>query len=407
MVQTRTIPLQHLRRLAVRKQALEGRRQPATTEGVLDVARSIRCIQIDPIDAVARTQYLVLFSRLGPRFRPEHLDEVVWERKELFPYWAHAASLVLTEDFPIHARRMRRWPEGDGPYAQRTKRWMKDNARMKRYILGRIRKDGPLRSRDLTVPDAVPWSSTGWNAGQDVTRMLEFLWIQGTLTIAGRSGGDRVWELADRWFPEWTPRDRMTERQSVELSVRHALRALGAGTKRDISQYFTRGNYPDLPRALERLQKAGEVVTLEVDGTRGPWYALPKEAELLEKGFEEWAPRTTLLSPFDNLIADRARTKRLFDFDYTIEIYVAKEKRRYGYYVLPILHGDRLIGRVDSRMDRKENVYRVNHVYAEPGAPRDRATGAAIKDAIASMAEWLEATTIRFGEADAWRSALR
>lgn len=402
------VSIDAVRRLAVAKQGLAGPTPSASPEAVVETARRIRCIQIDPINAIARTQHLVLFSRLGPRYRSAYLDQVTWKRKQLFAYWAHAASFVLTEDFPIHARRMRRWPEGETPYAARTRKWIKDNARMKRYILSRIRRDGPLRSRDLTVADAIPWHSEGWNAGQSVTRMLEFLWIQGKLTIAGRVGADRLWELAERWFPEWTPRDRMTERQIVESSVLHSLNALGAATRRDIAQYFTRGNYPNLADALTRLEKRGAIVPVAVEGSRDRWFALPQAAAELTAALDDSRePRTTLLSPFDNLIADRVRTKRLFDFEYTIEIYVPKAKRRFGYYVLPILHGDRLIGRVDSRMDRDANVYIVDRVYAEEDAPRDRATGRAVRGAIESLATWLDAGSIRFGEADAWNSSLR
>lgn len=403
-----TVSLEAIRRVAVSRQGLAGTVPPASANAVLDVARKIRCIQIDPINAIARTQHLVLFSRMGADYRTAHLDEVTWKRKQLFAYWAHAASFVLTEDFPIHVRHMRRWAGDDTPYGLQVRQWMEDNARMKRYILRRIREDGPLRSRDLTVSDATPWHSEGWNAGQKVTRMLEFLWRKGKLTIAGRVGGDRLWELAERWLPEWTPRDRITERQMIERSVLHSLNALGAATRRDIAQYFTRGNYPDLADALARLEKRRAIVPVTVDGVRDRWFALPEALdELTAAGADGWEPRTTLLSPFDNLIADRGRTKRLFDFDYTIEIYVPKARRRFGYYVLPILHGDRLIGRIDSRMDRDANVYVVERVYAEPVTPRDRATGTAVRSAIEELASWLGATSVRYGRSDAWRTALR
>ena len=374
----------------------------------MQVARKIRCIQIDPINAIARTQQLVLFSRLGATYRPSHLDEVAWKRKELFSYWAHAASFVLTEDFPIHALRMRRWPEGETGYAVKARRWIEDNSRLRRHILTRIRKEGPLRSRDLSATEAIPWSSQGWNAGQDVVRMLEFLWINGKLVIGRRDGLERFWELADRWLPEWTPRERLTERQVVERAVMHSLRALGVANQRQIAQHFTRGSYPGLVDALRRLQKSGAIVPVEVEGQTKPWFVAAEDVEQLEQRRSRAREvRTTLLSPFDNLIADRARTKQLFDFDYTIEIYVPKVKRRFGYYVLPILHGDRLIGRIDSRLDRSSSTYMVDRVYAEDGAPRDRATGSAVRGAIESMAGWLGAASIRFGEADAWRGSLR
>ena len=408
MVEGPRISLATARRIAVKAQGLAAPFPRPGPDGVLETARKIRCIQIDPINAVARTQHLVLFSRLGPRYSPEHLDEIAWRRKELFSYWAHAASFVLTEDFPLFTRRMRRWPEDGGTWAAKTAEWMQANAAMKRHIIKRIRAAGPLRSRDLTVEGAIPWSSTGWNAGQDVSRMLEFLWIQGKLMIAGRAGSDRLWDLADRWFPDWTPRQRMTERQTVERATVHALRALGVATQRDINRYFTRGSYLDLKATLERLVKKGDVIPVVVGGSSERWFALAEQEYGLKAATgDAWGPRTTLLSPFDNLIADRARTAKLFDFDYTIEIYVPKAKRRYGYYVLPILHGDKLIGRIDSRMDRDKNVYFVDNVYAEAGAPRDRATGHAVRDAIESLGSWLGADSIRFGRSEAWSTSLR
>ena len=403
-----SVSLEAARRLALTKQALAGPRITASPKGVLEVARRIRCIQMDPINAIARTQHLVLFSRLGPRYRTSHLDGVAWKRKELFSYWAHAASYVLTEDYPIHSLRMRRWPEGESASADKVRKWVEANVPAQRHILSRIRKEGPLRSRDFSVKNVVPWSSTGWTEGQAVARVIDILWIKGKLMIAGRSGLDRVWDLADRWFPEWTPRDRMTEQQVVERAALYSLHALGVATQQHIAQYFTRNQYPGLKATLDRLAKKGEIVPVHVDPFAKPWWVAADDVEALERLADgEREPRTTLLSPFDNLIAHRARTKELFDFDYTIEIYVPKNKRRFGYYVLPILHDGRLIGRIDSHFDRNEGAYVVDYVYAEEGAPRDRATGTAVRVAIESLASWLEATSIRFGRADAWRSSLR
>jgi uncharacterized protein YcaQ len=226
--------------------------------------------------------------------------------------------------------------------------------------------------------------------------------------IAGRRGLDRLWDLSERWFPEWTPRERLTERRVVERAALHSLRALGVATPRQIAQHFTRSSYPGLAAALDRLHKKGEIVPVSVGEFTKPWLTTADDAERLSApGGLDWEPRTTLLSPFDNLIADRARTRDLFGFDYTIEIYVPKAKRRFGYYVLPILHGDRLIGRIDSHMDRDENVYVVDHVYVEEGAPRDRATGRAVGDAIGSLAGWLGAEATRFGAVDAWKTSMR
>jgi uncharacterized protein len=401
------ISLEQARRLAVTRQSLAGCPPPASPRGIVNVVRNLRCVQLDPTNVVARTQHLVLLARLGFTYQASDLDDVAWARKELFSYWAHAASFVLTEDFPIHAQRMRRWPEGNSTYAILVRRWMRDNAAMRRHILRRIRQEGPLRSRDITVTGAVPWRSAGWNSGQDVTRMLEFLWIKGKVMVAGRRGADRFWDLAERWFPDWTPRDLLSQRQAVERAVFHSLGALGVATAEHISRYFIRDGYTGLEAALLRLQRRKDIVPVVVGAHPDRWFVRADVAETIAPEGDPWEPRTTLLSPFDNLIADRVRSRELFDFDYAVEIYVPKAKRRFGYYVLPILHGDKLIGRIDSRMDREANVYTVNHVFVEEDAPRDRSTAAAVKEGIEGLAAWLGATSVRFGTVDAWKTALR
>jgi uncharacterized protein YcaQ len=380
--------------------------------GLRKVAQQIRCIQVDPISHVSRTEHLVLFSRLGPDYKRDLLAKATYEKKELFHYFAHAASLVLTEDYPIHSFEMRTWPRSKGVRADRVKQFMKDNDAMRRRILKRLREEGPLRARDFEFRTSNLWESDGWTHGQNVGRMLDFLWIKGRITIVGRRGLDRVWGLADEWFPEWTPRERWPESKVVEESVRRSLGALGLATRKQISLHFTRWVYPNLPQVLKRMVASGEVVVAEVHerGTAWPgqWYVLASNVALLEKLKEDdLEPRTMLLSPFDNLICDRDRTLQLFNFHYRIEIYVPKAKRQYGYYVLPILHGDRLIGRVDSRFDKAQKVYAVDNVYVEPGASKDKTTGRSVREALESMAQWLGAESVIVANSEAWASILR
>lgn len=406
-----SVTLETARRVAVQKQLLAGRPRAATRKGLLETARQIRCIQVDPIAHVARTQHLVCFSRLGPRYKPKLLDDATYKHKDLFHYWAHAASLVLTEDFPIHSVTMRNWARRGTPGGARVQRFLEENAALKRQILKRLRSDGPLRARDFEVGTAQSWESTGWTGGQTVSRMLDFLWIQGKITIVGRQGIERVWALADDYFPPSTPRERLSEREMVKRATTLSLNALGIATQKQISQHFTRNAYPGLGKVLDEFDRSGEVVGVAVtdDGSalKGKWFALAADVPLIEKlSKTEFEGRTTLLSPFDNLICDRARTQQLFDFDYKIEIYVPAAKRRYGYYVLPILHGGRLIGRVDSRFDRARSAYVVDRVYAERTANRDKRTAAAVRQALDDVAGWLGADSIEIGSADAWSSAL-
>lgn len=228
--------------------------------------------------------------------------------------------------------------------------------------------------------------------------MLDFLWARGQLMIVGRQGLQRIWDLTERWLPEWAPQDPLTERQAVERATLHAVRALGVATARQVAEHFTRGYYPGMPQALARLERRGEIVRVEIDGVngslKGPWYLHGEARAWIDGGDAGWEPRTVLLSPFDNLICDRRRTRQLFDFDYAIEIYVPKAKRKYGYYVLPILHGDRLIGRLDAAVDRKAGVFLVHALHAEAEAPLDAASGREVAGAIERLAAFAGASAI-------------
>jgi uncharacterized protein len=379
------------RRLAINAQRLAGPRPPATAAGLLEVARAIRCIQLDAMGVVgAPTQLLVPFSRLGPYDRAL-LDRLMFEDRTLFHYFAHAASLVLTEDFPIHWGSMRPYLKRTDAWGVRIHGWMKDNQILREQVLGQIAARGPLRSRDFPNTARTDWRSSGWTEGRSVNRMLDFLWVEGALTVAGRAGGERLWDLSGRWFPDWTPREELSPEERSDRAVGHALRALGVATAGQVSKHFLRGRYRDLRGSLARLNASGAVLPVTVRGWQGEWYLHRDSLPLLEAA---WQPRTVLLSPFDNLVADRQRTRELFGFDYTIEIYVPAAKRRRGYYAMPILAGDRITGTVDPRFDRASRTLVVNAIALEPG---ERVTEGARK-AVAELARFVGAGEVEYNE---------
>jgi hypothetical protein len=397
-----TVSTQQVRRLALLKQRLAGPRPKADADGLLETVRDIGCLQLDPISAVARSNLLVPFSRVGP-YDPALLDELLWERRALFEYWAHAASIVLTEDYPIHHAQMRRYRNSDRPWVVEVHAWMEANKDLLDHVLGEMRERGPLPPQHFEEKAKVSWWSSGWTNDRNITRMLDFLWVQGIVLVAGRKGQTRLWDLAERVLPEWTPRDELPEREVVRRATEKSLRALGVARKREIAFNYTRNRYWGLDSVLNDLQAEGVLHTVTMEDVAlqkaGPWYIHRDDLPLLDKvSGRSWKPRTTLLSPFDNLIADRARIELLFDFEYRIEIYVPKDKRKYGYYVLPILHGDRLIGRIDPLMDRKSGRLNINAVYAEPGAPLDADTGRAVGGAIAELGKFLGAGELAYGD---------
>jgi uncharacterized protein YcaQ len=378
----------------------------------MQVVRDLGCLQLDPINVVARSHMLVLWSRIGA-FDPAELEVLRWEDRRLFEYWAHAASIVPTDDYPIHSQLMRTYPGGDLPRRQRMRAWLKENEALRRHVVNEVRRRGPLPARELEDRSEAPWRSTGWTNERNVDRMLDCLQVQGKIMVAGRTGAGKVWDLADRWLPEWTPRERLQEREVVRRAAERSLLALGVARPRDIARHFIVGRYPGLAGALKRFEREGRVlpVKVEADGKIWPgrWYVHSDDLPLVDAlSGDQWGARTTLLSPFDNLIIDRDRTELLFGFNFRMEIYVPKSKRRYGYYVLPILHGDRLIGRVDPMMDRRSGRLVVNAVHAEPDAPSTLSTARAVARAIEELAQFLQATEIEYATVpNAWSRALR
>lgn len=410
------LPIEIVRRLAVTKQHLAGPRLPPTAGGLQEMARSLRCIQLDPISAVSRSHTLVAFSRLGP-YDLALLDQLLFADKQWFEYWAHAASIVLTEDYAIHRSIMRSYVRGETPWESRVRAWVRDNRALHDAIMRDLRADGPMLSRQFKIDGLHPegWVSTGWTSGRNVSRMLDYLWTRGEIMVAGRSGGQKIWDLTERVLPEWADQDEYSREETTYHALQYALRALGAATPQQLKRHFIRDSYAHFDQALKQLEADGRFVRAQVNGRdtarRETWWIHADDLALVEQlAMGAWQPRTALLSPFDNLICDRARTEALWDFEFRIEIYVPVTQRKYGYYVLPILDGDRLIGRIDPAYRRKERRLEIQHIYAEPGAPDDAASAERIASAIRELGVFLGARAITLSGMEAtpvaWRKAL-
>jgi uncharacterized protein len=382
------------RRLAVIGQMLSGP-QPRS---IMEVVRGLGEVQMDPTSAVARTEHLVLWSRLGKRFRVAELERMLWDEHSLFEYWAH---IVPVDDFDIHRESMRRFSRaspGDGGRRVYWRRWIAANASFRRYVLRELRSRGPLRTRDLEDRSVEGWQTGGWNdQGKSTAMMLELLWARGEVMVAGRDGQLRLWDLSERSLP--VERPRSSPAAIARRVVDGQLRARGVATPKQIGWTFD-GRCPGWERALDTLVKEGVAIPALVGDLKGPWYV---HADVLDRPFR---PRTTLLSPFDDLVSDRDHTEALFDFRFRIEIYVPKDKREFGYFVLPILHGDRLIGRVDAKFDRESGALHLNAVFAQEDAPGD--AGGAVRRTIDELARWRGATDVRFTRKvpAIWRSQL-
>lgn len=407
----RSLTLTTARRLAVVSQRLGGDRHRSDRQGILDTVRALRHLQLDPTNAVARSHLLVLWSRLG-RYDPADLDALLWKQRRLFEY---RAFIYPTEDYPIHEWRMRYFARGDTPWPRRVRAFLEKNRALRRHILTRLRREGPLLSRQFEDRAVTPWHSSGWSSGRNVSLMLEFLSAKGLIMVAAREDGQRLWDLTERCLPVWTLRERLTEREFSRRVAERMLTAMGVDRVATPRWWVTapsRGLRTGPGGILADLEREGRVERVQIrsEGRMlpGRWYLSAAALPVLERLEGEWNPRTTLLSPFDTLIIDRTRTEQLFDFRYRMEIYVPKAKRQYGYFVMPILHGDRLIGRIDAAMDHTRSRLIVNAVYAEADAPAGLAAGRAVARAVEELAAFLSAREINYGRQvpPAWKRAL-
>lgn len=383
------LPIEHARRLALHAQGLAA--APPAGQSVADVVARLGCLQLDPVGVVARSPLLVLRARLRGGSHDAHaraLDRAAYRERTLFDYWAHEASLCHVDDLPLHRWAMRTFTERLSAARAHRSHWLAGNAEFADHLVDDLRARGPVRARELEDRSAAAWQWGHWtdevSSRQTIARMLDLLWMTGRVGVGARAGIERLWDAFEDCVPEGalaaTDAEPLEQTEVVRRAALRAVTMLGVARAPHITAHFTRRRYPGLPDALDRLERAGALERVGVEGLRGEWWARPDDLEgasSLEPG-----SRTLALSPFDNLICDRARASELFGFDHRLEIYVPGPKRRWGYYVLPILHGERFVARADLRME--EGVLRVLALHREPG----RAAPRAIDRALRSLARW-------------------
>jgi uncharacterized protein len=342
------------RQIAVRAQLLDA---PRRTD-LVDVVQQLTLLQVDPTAAIAPSADLVVWSRLGSAYRPEQLKQALEQDRTVFELDALVQPM---SDLGLYLA-----GAADRPVHDRARGWLRDNDRFRRDVLRLLARSGPLSSRDVPDTCVVPWASSGWTNNRNVTQMLEYLMIRGEVAIAGRVGRERLWDLAERVYPEVAvPSVEEAERRKNE----RRLASLG------IARQTARA----MPMEPVHVGEAGEPAVVE--SVKGEWRVDPS---FLGDGFEG---RTALLSPFDRLVHDRVRTQELFDFEYTLEMYKPAAKRRWGYFALPILHGDRLVGKLDAAADRKASVLRVNATHED--VRFTRAMTNAVQAEVDDLASWL------------------
>lgn len=384
------ISLPLARRIALAAQGFGEARptQPPSRRHLSKVLSRTHLLQIDSVAAVVRAHYMPLFSRLGP-YPVSLLDDAMAGRKRLlFEYWAHEASLLPLQTWPLLQWRMRRARENDANEIYKgLARWADANRGLIDEVFAEIAERGPIAASAIEGHKG----QGGWWGWSDAKAAFEWLFWAGRITVHSRRGFERLYDLPERTLPREIldlpiPSDHEAHRQLLRMSAQ----ALGVGTAQCLRDYF-RLSPGDISGRLEELVEQGELLPVRIGDWHRPGY-LAKDARLPRR-----IEARALLAPFDPLVFERTRTEKLFDFHYRIEIYTPEHKRQFGYYVLPFLLNDRIVARVDLRADRPNGVFRVIAAYAEPGAPPE--TASELLDELLLMQAWLGLEKIEFSPA--------
>ncbi len=318
-------------------------------------------VNIDPTSAVAPSADHILWSRIGWPYQPADLVRAVEGDRAVFEWAGFYRSM---DDLPLFRPIMRAWPR-----YRDQREWLEANDRFRRDLLNRLRAEGPRRGGEIPDTSQVSWKSTGWTNDRNVTQMLEFLSMRGEVAVSRREGRDRLWDLAERVYPA-----DVADYSDEEAAVLRAERRLG---------YLGLARQKAAKQPVEPMDvgEIGEEAT--IDGAPGRWRVDPP----LLDGPDVFEWRTALLSPFDRLVFDRGRAQDLFGFEYIVEMYKPAAQRRWGFFALPILHGDRLIGKLDAAADRKQGVFRVAAIHEDdPFTPE---MTEAVHEEIRELAAWL------------------
>jgi uncharacterized protein YcaQ len=360
MVSVHELSRTDARRIAVRAQLLDS---PRPTD-LLDVVRRLTLLQNDTTAAVAPNADLVAWSRLGPSYSPDELSDAIQGRALI----ELRGMIRPGEDVALYRAEMAEWPGSDAVSWRRAQgEWVQANDACRRDILDRLDRDGPLTSRELPDTCAVSWKSSGWNNDRNVAMMLSMMELRGEVAAAGRCGRDPLWDLAERIYPD-DPVVPLAEALRLRNELR--LRSLG----------LARMKGPECPVEPGDVNEVGEPAVVE--GVKGVWRVDPAQLGQPFNG------RAAVLSPLDRLVYDRKRMAELFEFDYQLEMYKPKAKRRWGYFALPILYGDALVGKVDATADHKSGVLRVDAIHQD--VPFTKVMTQAVDDEIDDLARWLD-----------------
>jgi uncharacterized protein YcaQ len=387
---TLTLSITAARALHLAAQGLaQAPRKKAVKADVLAAIRTMGVLQIDTIHVVARSPYLVLWSRLGA-YEQVWLEQLL-EEGALFEYWAHEASFVPIEDYGLYRHRM--IDPGSLGWKYSTK-WMSERRAEVDAVMAHIRANGAARSADFAA--RTDGKGAGWWEWKPEKRSLEVLFTAGHLMIARRQKFQRVYDLRERVLPHWDDAQMLPMEQTDRILLLKAVKALGLAKAEWIGDYFRSAKSRPKPDP-KVLAAEGALIEIAVEGWDAPLYVHPDHLALAQAAADGSlkASVTTLLSPFDPVVWDRRRAQELFDFEYRIECYTPEAKRRYGYFTLPILRAGALVGRVDAKAHRREGIFELKVLHLEPGVRTSVALARDVARALTRCALWHACPQVR------------
>ncbi|MDF2438933.1 MAG: hypothetical protein K0Q95_3309 [Bacteroidota bacterium] len=390
-----TLPLETVRLLALKCQGLSGKPFGKAKKGALAAVQHLGYVQIDTLSVVARAHHHILYSRL-PDYKETYLSELLEKDKQVFEYWSHAASYLPMSDYRFSLPRKKLFTEGKS-------HWFEKDTKIMKYVLDRIKAEGPLQSKDFEFKRTDPGN---WYEWKPAKKALEQLFMEGKLMVAKRQGFQKVYDLTERVLPDEVNTKMPTEKEYIEHLIKRAVEANGVVEEKEIS-YLRKGMKEPVKKVLTGLLKSEKYIEVMVEGSgNSKFITSAVHLKLLDK--LNVKPEVHLLSPFDNIVIQRKRLERIFNFDYQIECYVPEPKRKYGYFCLPVLFGDKFIGRFDPKADRAGKTFYIKSMYFEKGFKPDEQFNLLFAEKLKAFAAFNGCDKIKIDKADKkWKTEMK
>ncbi len=376
----------------------QGLLTPSSGKGkkaTLSVITQLGYVQIDTLSVVARAHHHTIWNR-QPDYQEKYLGDLLEKDKSIFEYWSHAASYLPMSEFRFSL-------PGKKNYLDGGSHWFPQDKKVNKFVLDRIKSEGPLQSKDFEFKRNDPGN---WYEWKPAKKALEQLFMEGKLMVAKRQGFQKVYDLAERVLPADVDTSMPNEKEVANYLINKAIQAHGLINEKEIS-YLRKGSKSSLTKELKRMLSEGELIEISIDGFPDVLYVttpqLLKDSVKLRSNDE-----VHLLSPFDNVLIQRKRLNRFFDFDYMIECYVPEPKRKFGYFCLPVLYGNRFVGRLDPKADRSTGTFHVKSMHFEKDFSPDEEFNNAFSTGLRDFAAFNSCDKIEIGKADKkWKAAIK